>query len=176
MTMTAGVRKLILTLHIGASVGWLGAVLAYLPLDITTFVSQDPQTLRAAYVGMELVAQWAIVPLALATLATGVWISLATPWGLFRHYWVVVSLILTILAVVVLLVEMRTIAELAAIAKDDATSVEDLRLLASTLPHSVGGAVVLIGVMALNIYKPRGLTRHGWRKQQEETAGQGRSR
>jgi hypothetical protein len=170
--MTAGLRKLILALHIGVSVGWLGAVLAYLPLDVATAASNDAQTLRTAYFGMELIARWVILPLSLAALATGIWIGLTTPWGLFRHYWVLISLILTTLAVVVLLVEMRTIGELATIAKDASTSEEALRALPSTLPHSVGGVVVLAGVMALNIYKPRGLTRYGWRKRHDGGGGE----
>ena len=165
--MQTGTRKLILTLHIAASVGWVGAILAYLPLDIATSTSNDPQTLRAAYVGMDLVARWVIAPLALAALATGIVISLTTPWGLFRHYWVVVSLVFTILSVLVLLVELQTIAHLRALATSPVTTEEELRALPSTLPHSIGGLVILSFVLALNVYKPRGLTRYGWKMQQE---------
>jgi hypothetical protein len=28
--------------------------------------------------------------------------------------------------------------------------------------------VVLLVILVLNVYKPRGMTRYGWRKQQEE--------
>lgn len=170
MHMQGRARKLLLTLHIGSSVGWLGAVLAYLPLDVATATSADPDLLRAAYVGMELVARWAIVPLALAALATGILVSLTSSWGLFRHYWVVLSLALTTVAVAVLLVELRTIGLLADAARDAGLPDDALRALPSTLPHSVGGIAVLLAVLALNVYKPRGLTRYGWRK----TAG-GRS-
>lgn len=75
-----------------------------------------------------------------------------------------ISLALTILAVFVLLVETRTIREMAAIARSDA----DPRQLPGTLVHSVGGLLLLITV--LNVYKPRGLTRYGWRKQQKQRA------
>lgn len=34
--------------------------------------------------------------------------------------------------------------------------------------RSVGGTMVLLVILVLNVYKPPGLTRHGWRKQQEE--------
>jgi hypothetical protein len=47
---------------------------------------------------MELVGWAVLVPLALASFVTGVVLSDGTPWGLFRHYWVVISLGLTILA------------------------------------------------------------------------------
>lgn len=170
MRMSAGLRKLMLTVHITASVGWVGAVIAYLALDITTVASDDAATLRAAYVAMQLIAQWALIPLAWTALITGLVVSLGTSWGLFRHYWVIISLVLTFLAALILQVEMQTIRALATIASDPATSVEGLRSLPSTLPHSIGGLVVLIVVLALNVYKPRGVTRYGWRKQREERA------
>jgi hypothetical protein len=114
---------------------------------------------------MDVVALWAIVPLACAALVTGLIMSLGTKWGLFRHYWVVISFVLTIIATVVLLSETQTIASLADAAADPATSDERLRALPSTLPHSVGGMVVLLLILVLNVYKPPGLTRYGWRKQ-----------
>lgn len=163
--MRMDARKLLLTVHVAASVGWVGAVLAYLPLDVTAAAGDDAQAVRAAYLGMDVIAKRVLAPLALAALATGILLSLATPWGLFRHWWVVLSLALTLLAVVVLLVELRTIASLAATAADPATPDERLLALPSTLPHSVGGLAVLLFVLTLNVYKPRGLTRYGWRKQ-----------
>ena len=96
--------------------------------------------------------------------------TLGTKWGLFRHYWVLISLLLTIIATVVLLVETQTISYFADKAADPTTSGGDLRALGSTLVHSVGGTVVLLVILALNVYKPRGMTRYGWRKQQEERA------
>lgn len=159
-------RKLVLAVHITVSVGWIGSVAAYIVLDVATVASQDVQTLRAAYVAMHAITTWAIVPLALASLATGIIMALGTKWGLWRHYWVVISLVLTLLATVVLLSETRTISSLADQATDPATTDDDLRALPSTLVHSVGGMVVLLVIQALNIYKPRGLTKYGWRKQQ----------
>jgi hypothetical protein len=158
-------RKLVLSIHLVVSVGWIGAGCAYLALDLTTVRTDDPDLLRSAYAGMDLVVQSVIVPLAIATLLTGIIISLGTRWGLFRHYWVVISLLLTTLATVVLLVETRTIGALAEVAADPSTTRDELAGLNSTLVHSVGGLVVLLANLVLNIYKPRGLTRYGWRKQ-----------
>lgn len=164
MILKPGLRRLVLTLHIGVSVGWIGGVLAYLPLDVTAATSGDPQTLRAAYVAMDLITTRALVPLGWATFATGLVISLGTKWGLFRHYWVVISLVLTTAALIVLLAETRVIGHHADVASDPTTSEADLRALGNTLPHSIGGLVVLVLVMVLNIYKPRGLTPYGWRR------------
>jgi DMSO/TMAO reductase YedYZ heme-binding membrane subunit len=167
MTMAPGLRKLVLTTHITTSVGWIGAVVAYLALDITVVTSQDAQTLRAAYLAMGLITRWVIIPLAIASFLTGLVISLGTKWGLFRHYWVLISLVLTVLAILVLLVETQTISYFADIAADPTTSSDDLRALGSTLVHSVGGLLVLLVITVLNVYKPQGMTPYGWRKQHE---------
>jgi hypothetical protein len=168
MTMPRSLRKLALAVHLAVSVGWIGAVAAYIALDVAVATSEDAQTLRAAYLGMESIARYAIVPLALAALLTGLVVSLGTKWGLFRHWWVLISFLLTVFAAAVLLVETRTISAFAAMAADPATSVEDLRALGSTSLHSLGGSAVLLVILVLNVYKPHGLTPYGWRKQQEE--------
>jgi hypothetical protein len=157
-------RKLLLSIHLAVSVGWIGAAAAYFALDLTTAISDDPAILRASYLGMDRIARTVIVPLALAALVTGIAVSLGTRWGLFRHYWVVISLLLTALATTVLLLETSTISALAETASDPGTTSEELSGLNSTLPHSIGGLLVLLAVLVLNMYKPRGLTRYGWRK------------
>ena len=171
MKMGPRLRKFALAVHITTSVGWIGAVVAYIPLDVTAATSQDEQALRAAYLAMDLIARWVIVPLALAALVTGLVVSLGTSWGLFRHYWVLISLILTVAAVAILLTATQTIRSFASMAADPTMTGEDLSVLGNTLAHSVGGLLVLLVILALNIYKPRGLTPYGWRKQQEEKTG-----
>jgi DMSO/TMAO reductase YedYZ heme-binding membrane subunit len=168
MIMPPRLRKVALAAHITLTVGWIGAVAAYIALDVAAATSQDAQTLRAAYLAMGYIAWYVIMPLALASLLSGLVMSLGTKWGLFRHYWVLISLLLTIIATGVLLAETQTISYFAAIAADPTTSGDDLRALGSTLVHSVGGTLVLLVILALNVYKPRGMTGYGWRKQHEE--------
>ncbi|PXY28282.1 DUF2269 domain-containing protein [Prauserella muralis] len=162
--MSPGLRKVLLTTHITTSVGWLGAVVAYLALDITATASQDVQTVRAAYLAMGVIVTYVIVPLALASALIGIVNSLGTPWGLFRHYWVLVKLLLTVFAAIVLLIEASTVSYLARAAASGA----DPRQLPGTLLHSIGGSVVLLLVLILSVHKPRGVTRYGWRRQQEQ--------
>jgi hypothetical protein len=166
MLMRPRVRQVALIGHIAASLGWLGAVAAFIVLDVATVASEDVQVLRAAYIGMDLVTRWAIVPLALAAFASGLVMSLGTPWGLFRHWWVVATLALTAAATLVLLVQVPLIGHRAAMAADPATPDAGLRSLGNLLLHSVGGAAVLLTITVLNVAKPRGLTRHGWKRQQ----------
>lgn len=158
-------RKLVLAVHLTVSVGWIGAVLAYLALDVSVATAGDAGTVRTAYLAMERIAGLVIVPLAIASLVTGVLISLGSKWGLFRHYWVVISLFLTLFATAVLLRETRVIGLHAEIASDPSTSAAEVVALPSTLPHSIGGTLVLLLILVLNIYKPRGLTRYGRRKE-----------
>ena len=113
MTMTPGYRKLALTAHVSASVGWIGAVAGFLVLAIAGVTSKDAQTVRAAYLAMDLIAWFVIVPLAFASLITGLSQSLGTTWGVFRHYWVVAKLGLTVFATIILLVKMEPISYLA---------------------------------------------------------------
>jgi hypothetical protein len=109
---------------------------------------------------MGLTAWFVIMPLSIASLATGLVNALGTAWGLLRHYWVVFKLGLTIIATAVLLLKMQPISHLADAATDVSFSSTDLvSLRTSLLVHAARGLVVLLGALVLAIYKPAGLTR-----------------
>lgn len=168
--MSSGLRKLVLTLHITCSVGWIGAVIAFLALVIAAMTREDVQILRAVWIALDLLGSLVIVPLAIVSLLSGLVMSLGTKWGLFQHYWVLFSFALTVLAVLVLLGNMQSVKSLAGTGTDmDNTNVDMLRAgLQSELLHAGIGLIVLVVIQVLNIYKPRGLTSYGWRKQQEQ--------
>ena len=169
--MTPGPRKFVLTAHVASSVATLGAVAGFLALSIAGLASQSAQMVRAAYLSMELTAWFVILPLLLASLLTGLVQALGTTWGLFRHYWVLVKLLVTILVTVVLLLQMEGIGYLASVASETTLSGADLLgLRRSIRTHAAGGLLVLLLPVALSIYKPRGMTRHGWRRQHDEQA------
>jgi hypothetical protein len=168
MRMSRAVRKATLAVHLAVSIGWVGAVIAYLALDVTVATSADPEVVRASWISMGGIVTWVIVPLAVTALLTGILISLGTRWGLIRHWWVLISLLLTVFATVVLFIESGVIRRNAELAT--AGSSESILDLPPTLPHSVGGLVVLLVVLVLNVYKPRGLTRYGWRRIRQEKA------
>jgi hypothetical protein len=130
--------------------------------------SQDDQKVRAAYLLMGPMITWVLVPFAFAALLTGLTSSLGTHWGLFRHYWVIVKLVLTVVSLVVLLVQVEPIHALAERAADSTSTVVGLHESRRPLVHAAGGLVVLLVVQALGIYKPQGMTRYGWRKQHEK--------
>ena len=78
--MKSGLRKFALSVHLTVSVGWIGAVVAYLALGVAAVQSGSVDTVRAAWTGMELIGWYVIVPLAVASLVTGVIMALGTKW------------------------------------------------------------------------------------------------
>jgi NADH:ubiquinone oxidoreductase subunit 6 (subunit J) len=165
MTLRPGIRRFVLTAHVVSSVGWLGAIGVFLALAVAGMTVEDERKVRAAYLAMELAAWSVLVPLALAALVTGLVQSLGTKWGLFRHYWVLAKLLITIVATVVLLLYTQTIGSIADVAAQP-RDLEDLRN-PSPAVHAAVGVLLLLVTTVLWVYKPRGLTPYGWRKQQE---------
>ncbi len=167
MTMTLRLRKFALTAHVTFSVGWLGAVGVFLALAVAGLTSQDAQLVRATYLAMELTGWFVIVPLSLASLPTGLVMSLGTEWGLFRHYWVLTKFLITVLATILLLVHMQPVGHLARVVAETTLARGELAGLRVQLVADAGAALLaLLVATALSVYKPRGMTRYGRRKQQ----------
>ncbi len=166
MTLPPRLRKGALTAHVTFSVGWLGAVAAFFALAVVGLTSQDAQRVRAAYLAMELIASFVIVPFSFASLLTGLVQSLGTAWGLFRHYWVLAKFLITVLSTIILMVHMRPIRYMAGVAAGATLSGGDFRQLRTQLLADAGAAIVaLLIATTLSVLKPRGLTPYGWRKQ-----------
>ena len=155
------VRKLALTAHITSSVGWLGAVAGSLGLGVAGLASRDPQLVSAVYLTMEPVGWFVLLPFSLVSLLTGLVVSLGSKWGLFRHYWVLIKLLMNLFATIILLMYLQTLGYLADLAADDG----GLRALRDPSPvvHAGGALVLLLVATTLSVYKPRGLTRYGQR-------------
>lgn len=172
MIMTPRLRKFALTAHVISSVGWLGAVAVFLAHAVLGVTSQNVQMVRAVYLVMEPAAWLVLVPLAFASLLTGLVQSLGTTWGLFRHYWVVFKLLINVFATIVLLMYTQTLGYLADIAAQTTLSNDDLGVLRtpSVVIHSALALVVLLVATTLAVYKPRGITPYRRRKQHERRA------
>lgn len=162
--MPARLRKLVLTAHIIASVGWFGAVVVFLALAVVGLTDQNAATVRGVYLLMEPTAWLVLLPLAVASLLTGIIQSLGSPWGLFRHYWVILKLVINVVSTLVLLTYMDTFATMAAAAADPGTALDAVRNPSPAI-HAGAALILLLGAALLSVYKPRGLTRYGWRGQ-----------
>ena len=156
-------RRLALFVHVATSVGFIGAGGAFLVLAIAGFAITDAAMLRGIYAGTDLLTVYLLVPLAWLSLLVGIVQSFGTPWGLFRYYWIIVKLALTSLAVVILMLEAQTIARIGELGRAGDVAGE-VTARAGMIGHAAGGILLLLVVMALSVYKPRGLTPYGARR------------
>ena len=164
MTIAPGLRRFTLTLHIVASVGWVGIVAGFLALAVAGLVSSDADRVFASYLAMDFSYRTVVIPLGLASLATGLVSSFVTDWGLFRHYWVVVKLLLTTPAIVLMLVHIQPVRRAARAATTTILSRADLSGLRLQLVGEASAAlIVLLLATVLSTYKPRGRTGYGAR-------------
>lgn len=93
LTLSAPWRKLLLSLHVAITVSVLGADLVLLTLGIASLGGADPRTI---YPAAHLVSVWLTAPLAVLSLATGLLLGLLTQWGVFKYWWVMIKLTITL--------------------------------------------------------------------------------
>ncbi|MGQ0842825.1 MAG: DUF2269 domain-containing protein [Sporichthyaceae bacterium] len=167
--MPHALHRTALLAHVTTSIGWVGAIMAYLAFAVVAARTDDPELIRAAYLIMEPVQQWALIPLAGCALLTGLTLSFGTPWGLLRHWWVVFKLLLTTVAGVVLVLNTTGRVKELTEASRQPTPVGTEGLQPQIL-HAAVGLAMLLAVTALGVYKPRGLTAYGWRQRQRTHA------
>lgn len=165
MTMSPRIRKFALTAHITSTVGWLGAIVGFLALAIAALTSNDGPLVRGAYLAMELSGWYVLVPFCIVSLATGLVMSLGTSWGLFRHYWVLVKFAITVVSAIILFMYTQTLSSLGDLARDATLPIDQNP---SPVLHSGAAVLALLVNTVLSVYKPRGMTRYGWRKQREQ--------
>ncbi len=122
----------------------------------------------AAYLAMDLTGWFVIVPLTFASLLSGLAQGLGTPWGLFRHYWILMKLVITGLCSLLLLMHMRPTGRLANAPLEMLLSSGDLRHLRIQLAVDASLALLaLLVTVMLAVYKPQGMTSYGARKLQQ---------
>jgi hypothetical protein len=165
MIMGPGTRKAALLVHVMSSIGWFGAVAAFLALALIGLTSRDPLQVRSAYLATEVTTRFAIFPLAVVSFVSGIVSSVGTKWGLFRYYWVLMKLAITSGATLVLIAHLRTIESLQLAATQGTAFGPQLQSSQRLMVVASGAAlVVLLVLTAISIYKPRGLTPYGQRR------------
>lgn len=157
MTMKSNTRKLLLISHITFSVGWIGAVVVFLVLAISGLTTKDPTIANATFYAMKMSTWYVIVPFSISSLFTGIIQAVGTNWGLFKYYWIVVKLFLTVLITLLLLSHLQPISDLA----DSTSSALSLKLNKSDilidLIIKAGAAIIaLLTIITISVYKPWG--------------------
>ena len=155
-------RRVVLLVHLAASLGWFGADVVLGVLAVTGFVSDDPARVAACYTALHVFAVPVLLTLGLVSLASGLVLGLASRWGVVRTRWVLVKLVvnLVLVALVPVLLQPR-LAEVAQQARRvDAGLVERLGRIPLDLlfPAFVSGTALLVASI-LAIWKPWGPTR-----------------
>ena len=135
-------------------------------MAVIVFTSDDEVTVRGAYLLMAPAAWFLLVPLAHASLLSGIVLSLGTTWGLFRYYWVVLKLGITVFATVILLIYLGTFRQMAGVAADPVVDLAMVRN-ASPIVHAILALVLLVAATVLGVYKPFGMTAYGERRLEE---------
>ncbi|MFD4973466.1 DUF2269 domain-containing protein [Streptomyces sp. NPDC058424] len=146
-------RKALRATHVTVSVGLLGSDVAVLALASAGRLGSDPVTV---YPAAHLIGELLLLPLAVLALATGVALGLLTPWGLLRHWWVVMSLAVTaggtVLATFVLVPGLGAAAS-AALARHPVADATGL------VRDSGAACCMLIATVVLSYIKPFGTVR-----------------
>jgi hypothetical protein len=158
---TAATYRFLVTAHVGVSVAWLGVVLAKFALAVIAMNSSAAEMAQAVYFAMESL-NIVFPPLVIASLLTGVALTLGTRWGLLEYYWVLTKFVLSFVVFVSGARFSTALAQESIVARTGASLPEDTFLAwlasASTLlavlfaSHMLGLAVATV----LSQYKPWG--------------------
>jgi hypothetical protein len=163
-------RKLVLTLHVVTSVGWLGAAIAMTVLLVAGLVTHNPALRPSAFTFMHLYDLAIMIPLGYLALITGVLLSVGTNWGLLKHWWIVTKLVLTV-AVLLFAGVFTSGWVLEAVARTAKNPMADLRFLAVQLVVNVAAFNLIFWTnTTISIYKPWGLTPRGRHKLAQQAA------
>ncbi len=152
--MSPSQRKLVLAAHVVISVGLFGVYAAMLVLGIAGATAADRESSSSAYRAMGILKNL-VPPGAIGVVLTGVVLSLGTSWGLFKHLWVVVKLVLTVAALPISILLVFPAIQRAI--SDPASESAPLTLLVATglVALSLGAATTIA------VYKPWGLVARG---------------
>ena len=145
-------RKVVLTSHVVTAVGLLGVDLVLLTFGIAGMAGYDP---GVVYPAMGFVGLAVFAPLSIVMWLVGVWNAWGTRWGLLRHWWVTVKLVIASALVVLVLVALRP--NLLAALHEGASLPQRQR--ASLMAAPIVSSTLLLISTVLSVYKPWGRVR-----------------
>jgi hypothetical protein len=158
MEMSRNLSRFILTSHVAFSIGWLGAVAVFLVFAVVGLTTTELSSARSAYWAMELSAWFIILPFSLVALLTGILQASGTKWGLFKHYWIFVKLIATVVITLLLLLHLGPIETMANLVTGEEFSLDrETGLRLQLILDAAAALLVLFIITAISIYKPWGM-------------------
>jgi len=148
-------RTALLTLHVVMSVGWLWLDGSLVALEAVRLFHNNPVVKGDATTATAVIV-WVLIPVVFMSLASGLVLALFTPWGLVRHWWVLVkcgiAAVLTITGSMLLLPRIQGMA----------AGMGDLAELRTLIARSCA-LILLIVATGLSVMKPWGQTPRGRR-------------
>lgn len=154
-------RAALLTVHVAASVGWLGLDGALVALEATGLRSGDPRMRSDIADAMAAIAGWVLIPIVFIALVSGLVLALGTPWGLVRHWWLIaksgIAVVLAGTGLALLLPRLHQVL---------AHGSEPVGV--QTLVARSVGLVLLLAATNLSVVKPWGRTRLASRSRHKE--------
>ena len=145
-------RQLAVWLHVVTSAGWMTLALVLFALFGLAATAPDPGTTSGAMAMAHYLDVVLLAPLGNASAATGLMLSLATPWGLTHHRWVLAKFVITLVQLYVgIFLLSPTLAA--------AAGVPGARPSAALLAGTVAMASAIAFQAWLSVAKPGGKTR-----------------
>jgi hypothetical protein len=161
--LSGSMRKATLITHMVSALGWLGVDVVLLILAITGLTSDDPATVAACYLAMELFVIPTLLTAGVISLASGILLGLGSKYGLLRYWWVATKLLLNIVLTVLVLLLLRPNVDQAADLGRELTTGLGLdargRVSVNLIFPPVVSITVLTFATVLAVYKPWGRLR-----------------
>jgi hypothetical protein len=94
-------KNWLLSAHIGFAGIWFGTALCMVVIGLANQHNPSGDGLFAVNTILKTLDDFVIIPTAILSLLTGCLLCWLTNWGFFKHYWVIVKLIATVLLIVI---------------------------------------------------------------------------
>ncbi|WP_077324373.1 hypothetical protein [Virgibacillus siamensis] len=97
MKLSVKAKRWLLTAHILFSAIMFGNMVTFLILSITVASTNDGNLIESCYRIMHVLSSTSVKASTIATIITGILLSVLTKWGLFQFYWLIVKEVLTLM-------------------------------------------------------------------------------
>lgn len=152
-------RQFWLTLHYISLLAWVAGASGCVLLVFVSRQGGDPSLVRAAQTFVVILDNWLVIPGAIGSLFTGVWLSWRTNWGLTRYWWIIVKLVLTVALMLLGIFYMHgLIEETFRLSRDESalTAAAFMGSRTRLLTSQGFSLAVLLAIVAISVYKPWG--------------------